>query len=181
MKCRVPILLLLAGILTFTACRRGPDDPVFSIRSRNNRLCGKWQLVSMTSDLEESNFSRKMVFDGDSATFTEIFSNNTSKSAMALFYTVEFKKDGDAATVLRESSSVNQESTFPWHWVDQPKRKGAVNFNMQVDQISNNSDWKIKELSYDQLVITNDFQTASASFFENYAAEATFRRIRNFR
>ena len=43
---------LLLSVLFFTECRKGEEDPFISLRSRNNRISGKWKLVEEKYEYE---------------------------------------------------------------------------------------------------------------------------------
>ncbi len=48
---------LLLSVFIFSECRKGEEDPFISLRSRNNRLTGKWKLVEEKYEYEyKSNF-----------------------------------------------------------------------------------------------------------------------------
>lgn len=40
----IPVLLSL--LLVMDSCRKGPEDPLISLRSRKNRITGHWKIVS---------------------------------------------------------------------------------------------------------------------------------------
>ena len=51
----IALLILGAGIfLTWNGCKKGPEDPFFSIWSRKHRVVGDWQIVSYRVDDKDS-------------------------------------------------------------------------------------------------------------------------------
>lgn len=47
MKLRNYILIILGAALmmpTFQSCKKGPNDPAISLKSRSSRLCGEWEI-----------------------------------------------------------------------------------------------------------------------------------------
>ena len=49
--------------ICFTSCKKGPNDPAFSLRSRKARLTGNWSLVSGSKIEVEPNPSIKIVME----------------------------------------------------------------------------------------------------------------------
>jgi hypothetical protein len=47
------ILIVLSSILVFDGCKRGDDDPFFSIRSRKARVTGDWAIETMERNVTQ--------------------------------------------------------------------------------------------------------------------------------
>jgi hypothetical protein len=44
----IPLFAAIIVALTFTACKKYPDGPMLSFRSKTDRLCNTWQVQSAT-------------------------------------------------------------------------------------------------------------------------------------
>jgi len=101
MKCKFGFLLMLiAGILFLTDCKKGEEDPRISFRSRKARLTGEWLMKSGNASINfisvtQPPFNQNLAFDG-----TKVELNQTEASGPAIIYTgayslaLTIKKDG---------------------------------------------------------------------------------------
>jgi len=80
---RIGLLSVLGATLLVTACKKGPEDPFLSFRSRKVRLSGDWKVINYTADttfkttiFSGGTESREMNLSGSefSITGTETFS-----------------------------------------------------------------------------------------------------------
>lgn len=62
----VLLLIVLSSIMVFDGCKRGDDDPFFSIRSRKARVTGDWTFDSFESNINQyfinSGYKANVVF-----------------------------------------------------------------------------------------------------------------------
>jgi hypothetical protein len=93
-------LLVITSTLLFSNCKKGQEDPVFSLRTRKARLAGEWRMVSGNASLTqliaaEPPFNQNFAFNGTKATI-----NETESGGPAIIYTATYnlnltiKKDG---------------------------------------------------------------------------------------
>ncbi|MFI5135935.1 MAG: hypothetical protein ACHQD9_08790, partial [Chitinophagales bacterium] len=57
MKTLRSVILIVAGLLlviTYNSCKKGPEDPFFSIWSRKHRVVGDWNVTSYQVDYADS-------------------------------------------------------------------------------------------------------------------------------
>ena len=64
------IAISLFSILFFPECKKGEDDPAFSLRSRNARITGEWKLISLDIEVEY-----KLHADSNTVFITDKFNN----------------------------------------------------------------------------------------------------------
>lgn len=67
------LILLLGFILTMpiiNSCKKGADDPFISLRSREGRLKGEWNLTSGTANIVDGTSTTIKTFDGSLVTIT---------------------------------------------------------------------------------------------------------------
>ncbi len=84
MQKRVGFAFLIINLLVLNSCRKGSEDPIFSIYSRKARLAGDWNIVSYNE-----NQSLNYTFP-DGTTSNETFNRN--------FGTVNYVESGISAT-----------------------------------------------------------------------------------
>ncbi|MDD4575741.1 MAG: hypothetical protein PHI36_04870, partial [Bacteroidales bacterium] len=46
---KIILLLLAVFATTFSACKKGEDDPALSLRSRKARVAGEWKMTNIKS------------------------------------------------------------------------------------------------------------------------------------
>ena len=63
------MLVILASPL-LNSCKKGPDDPFISLRSRSGRLKGEWNLTSGTETGTEGTVTYTTTYNGTTATVT---------------------------------------------------------------------------------------------------------------
>jgi len=147
------IIITVAAFLLFidTGCRKGEDDPFFSFRSRNNRLCGKWKMVEYSeTHCVGTDMNHQAIFiiklkDGmvvstfnsivyESYTFDEIWTFNRDET-----YKIE--------TLIEENSSIT-EGTWSWNEKDKKgdyKKKECVLLTPEIVNLNNGE--QVYELS----------------------------------
>src|SRR5260221_3198467 len=89
------LLLVAAGILL--QCRKGKDDPRFSIHTRKARVVGEWTMTSGTASGNTTSYSGASL-----SSYSDIYTENSyssfygtnSSSSGTFSYKIEFKKDG---------------------------------------------------------------------------------------
>lgn len=95
-------LLFITIVLAFllSDCKKGPEDPAISFRTRKARLAGKWLMKSGTASITSLSstdppFNQNLAFNG-----TKVELNQTETSGPAILYTgvytllLEIQKDG---------------------------------------------------------------------------------------
>ena len=104
-------ILVILSVITFSGCRKGDEDPFFSIYSREKRLCGDWNASTYNYMYEElknqvSTYKRTMVctngvftnkYDGDNTDYNGTYTidiiinkNGTYKKNQYLYYKEPF-------------------------------------------------------------------------------------------
>jgi len=77
----IPLFAAIIVALTFTACKKYPDGPMLSFRSKTDRLCNTWQVQSATYNGADS---------------TTLYTS--------LNYTIQFNKDNSVVESVLGSS-----------------------------------------------------------------------------
>ncbi len=90
-------LIIIIGVLfmiSSESCRRGEDDPLISLRSRTNRLTGKWKLVKLertNSTIEE----QVLTNDVNLNTIESEINESTSIKVVDNFYEEKTTRQGE--------------------------------------------------------------------------------------
>lgn len=192
------IALLAIALLPFSACRKGPDDPVISLRSRTARLTGVWKLANdeiTTTTVRDGVVSKKVVssFDGafrivvtttyDGAGNPSITSNKYASSitwAINKDHTLKLENIVDGDSYVREGT---------WVWLEgnekDLKDKEAVQFTITKyifggTSVSTSgpsgSVFVISRLANNELVVDMSNTTTSTNFTETVTGKQTFKQ-----
>src|SRR6185295_5448927 len=103
---------LVACSLFFQECKKGPNDPAFSLRSRKARITGKWSLKSGNAGLTLLDpaappFAQSFVFDGSQSHATETpGAGPPTVYIFAFFLSIDIKKDGTFSLIETYGSSI---------------------------------------------------------------------------
>src|ERR1044072_738297 len=185
------ILAALAVLVVFSECKKGPDDPFISLRSRKARVVGDWKMTK-GSDVSTSNstggsssYQSSSTTSYDGSTYTSV-SDNTSggvptHTTQSGSYTLKlsFKKDG---TFEYEETRDGDASSFKGTWnftgnVGDHKKKEQIALHItsstfsgststttgnQVDAIFN-----LKELRNKKMVITYEQSSTDTDTYDN--------------
>lgn len=136
-------LCLVAGIMS--SCKKGANDPFLSLKSRNARITGTWELSSYeyestyasTSFGCFNNSSKTSSFDGttitESSTSNDCYGHlNVSSEKYAYSITMEISNDGSyTQTVLKNGKE--DISTGYWWWLSNKKNKSGIKFGCCSD------------------------------------------------
>ncbi|MCE3226283.1 MAG: hypothetical protein K0S32_834 [Bacteroidetes bacterium] len=137
------LIIIILSSLIFTTCKKGPDDPQISLRTRKARVVGEWRMKSGTASitLEETGeppFNQAHQFDGSNSTINQTESGNVAyiyKSTYIL--SVKFNSDG---TFEMNEAYIGKPLTATGHWnfggrVGDVKNKEEI--IMVIDKVSN--------------------------------------------
>lgn len=158
-------LLLLVFSLSFMACRKGENDPLLSLKTRNARLTGIWELKSseerfgftdyfdgvliessVTRTLTDGLLTQKSVDNYTQNTVTDVFEYD--KILGTFSSDLSITKEGKFTSTLTFNNEVT-ENVDSWVWLNTGKKKTAILMNgitYEVDRLTD------KELT---LIVSN--------------------------
>jgi hypothetical protein len=131
-------LLLAGSAIIFSGCKRGEDDPFFSLHSRDARLTQKWTLTSMNGTIvntftdPDSIINVEYTYDGTNIYITE----NDSTVSFSYIFDMEIKNNGEVFSEeffnIIETDNPSQQSskTSFWFWGNDNKNKTIVNLDL---------------------------------------------------
>jgi len=129
------ISLVLVSIIPLSSCRKGPNDPFLSLRSRTARLTGVWKLVKADYTVTTINtkstpnvvttVTSQYVYDGAKRTTTTTMKigngtpvTNSSSETYSDIWTIN--KDNSYTETMTESGDVSV-ATGSWAWLHKDK------------------------------------------------------------
>ena len=164
------VLILLLTLIFFGAiqsCKKGENDPLISLRSRDSRITGNWILVNAETN---SNI------DGDisSATYTNSIMTETSNDNSSSYsYSINWDVKSDGT--INSSETINgylSTSMLTWYWLDDNQKKTKIFISggegiYVVDRLTN------KELV---LKYQYEYSNPSGNDLEIYSSTITFEK-----
>jgi hypothetical protein len=157
-------IIALVGIVTLQGCKKGENDPLISLKSRDARITGTWELTS-----QEAEYTYKSEFNGESATettkqsydgnmmtetYTETYNGQTESESDTYDYSFEMTIDKDGTYSLTVASDGDkQESSGNWWWLSDKKNKTRIALDddfgsFEIDQLKNKELILTSETSY---------------------------------
>lgn len=153
---------ILSIILIFGSCKKGENDPSFSLKSRDARITADWVLNSMNKSKvvvskigQETLYTSTTTYVFDGTTMTETSNIGFGDQVKSYPYSLEI--------VINENGTYNQteitdgektETTDYWFWANSDKSKIAVT-------LSGNGTYMINRLAKDELVLTQSTVTTN--------------------
>ncbi|MFT6503677.1 MAG: hypothetical protein ACJASQ_003815 [Crocinitomicaceae bacterium] len=169
--------IAIIAVVTLGACKKGENDPFLSLKSRNARITGVWNLTEGSSSSTNSEtFSGATTTDSQSTTTTattQTQTDNGSSTTIPYTQTMEIMKDGTyVRTVVADGST--QTNTGNWWWENSKKKKVRIAFDddygsMYIDRLKN----KELVLTYDE---TYSNSSSGYSSTNTYTSSMTFEK-----
>lgn len=127
MKKVTKILLAVAVVASVAGCKKGPEDPSISLKSRSARLVGTWELTGMQSDIT----SNEVEYDNYGTTSEEKVTSNTttstvlSGSSVTSTTTTTMSSEPKTGTNYSATQTVKSTFTLAAEWTIE--KEGLVN------------------------------------------------------
>ncbi|MDX1652905.1 MAG: hypothetical protein R3277_10465 [Brumimicrobium sp.] len=163
------LILVFAGTLILESCRKGENDPLISLRTRDARITGKWELVDFEATSSEINntgvvnTNEQTTTTYDGSTWTNTSNGNTDSYT----YTREITIEDDGNYIYRETIEGEiSEETGTWSWLDNTKKKIGIFLDQHglfhIDQLKNEE--MVWLYDYSDQYTNNDGETDSQSY-----------------
>lgn len=169
------MVVLFIGVLTLEGCKKGENDPLISLRSRDARVTGEWKLVEFkstrtkvstdgTTTITETNSDS---YDGD------IWTRTTLAGTDSYSYSRSFIIEKDGKFTYKESEDGDRlENSGRWSWLDDAKNKRRI----LLDNV-----YYIDQLKNSEMIITEDYVNSSAdtdgdTYKETYTSTARYEK-----
>ncbi|MEI6852273.1 MAG: hypothetical protein WCL06_05495 [Bacteroidota bacterium] len=161
-KLLVVLLVTLIAVPTFQACKKGPNDPLISFKSRNARITAKWKLTKIegteTKVTAGVSNATTTTFDGTTKTVTSSLFGTTTTSTGVYEMTIE--KNGTmtwSETYISGTPATTdvQTGSGPWIWLNTDKNKTDVDLTGGHHFFSSGF-YVIDRLASKELVLTTE-------------------------
>ncbi|MFT5821172.1 MAG: hypothetical protein ACI8ZM_002421 [Crocinitomix sp.] len=150
------------------ACKKGENDPALSLKTRNNRLKGGWELVELDERREKSgeglSLGEAYTYEYSSSHIIENGVENYTRTSIRLFEGGEttpfdctyvrnryqerdFQKNGIFTQFSIIENDTNT-SYIEWYWLNQEKKKSGLVLNGTLFQVD--------RLAKDELILKRD-------------------------
>ena len=184
--------IFLLGILTSLAmCKKGEDDPLFSLSTRKARLAGNWKMTSGKATYTGPGLNANYTFDGKNCIAKIKLNNNYYESNEPSYLNLNISKDGVfSSEEFYSKNALN--CTGVWNFntgIGEEKAKESVVFSINevndgfttdylFNRFSTNFIYKIKELRNKKLVINSSGRSYSneKGRFNSIATEFVFEQ-----
>ncbi|NVO02507.1 MAG: hypothetical protein HXX09_07360 [Bacteroidetes bacterium] len=182
------LLVLLVALMVmpvFNGCKKGENDPGFSLRTRDNRITAKWTLTKIEgtqTDVTVAGISvtttRTTTYDGTTKIVTSTSSlGGSSTSTGTGTYVMEILQDGQmtwSETYTSGGSSADvQTSSGTWEWLDSDNNKSVVLLD-GGNHLFSGGIWRIDRLAHDELVVFDKGDSNDNGSTSNWDYKYTF-------
>tara|TARA_B100001093_G_scaffold408404_1_gene397240 strand:+ start:2255 stop:2758 length:504 start_codon:yes stop_codon:yes gene_type:complete len=148
-----PSILLAASVVTilnFQSCSKYEDGPAFSLRTKEGRLVGNWEVVKINGQNPETYLSNSLVGYGYSQAFSNVsieweFENDGDFDQKFSFDLTYSYSNGTSYTYSQNSSSTGE-----WEW-ENNKEELEIKINSGYGSIG--SDYEILKLTNQELTL----------------------------
>lgn len=154
---KVNYFILISIGMIAVSCKKGENDPFLSLKTRDSRISGEWELKSMLITDAGNSYDN---YDTSSYTYTEIYENGTYAYNYTSIYTsngttdtyqqgdtitpyeysMEIEKSGNLILAVTEDQETAELKSL-WYWLDTGKKKTILVVNgspYYVDRLTNN-------------------------------------------
>jgi len=196
--------VMVLVLLPLTACKKGDNDPFLSLRSRKNRVCGKWKLskgklmTSVTDNNVQTSSSRTAVYEEFQVTYTQMPGNTTWKNNRSEILT--FDEDGSFTQTIIETpvGSLSTQTQVEGRWAfygrndkEELKNQEALSISVTSNTQTTGSTstyytdeapitasiWRLEELRKDKMVVKYKNTVKDSGVF--YVTEGDFTYVEN--
>jgi hypothetical protein len=129
---KILFLITFISITLLNSCKKGENDPFFSIYSRNNRISNNWKLTDIEGTYTTPNGPVNEAFSYNEKKL--IISNLDGSVIRELSYTLEMtiEKKGNYSYyeiyVNTDNIKIENIGSGTWKWIKIDKKKDAIQF-----------------------------------------------------
>ena len=129
-KVKIALLALAAIVLVLPACKKGPDDPFISFKSRDGRLMRGWNLTAIAETVVDGSSTPALTttttYNGSSLVTS--YSDGSPTTTATGTYTMTIGKNGvvtytETYTAPGATSATVASGTGTWMWWSSSKSK----------------------------------------------------------
>jgi len=173
------LIIGIISLLIIDSCKKGSEDPAISFRSRNNRICQHWKLVSIAgtsivNNIVNYNYS---YLGNDYVEITPWDTNSYNA------YNFEMKINKDNTLEITENynntngTPISNTSKYYWNWVD-GKEKSIINLSFNNSVILEADYWEVNKLSHKEIILYYYYSDVENGFNNSKEYTLTFNLIK---
>lgn len=148
MKTKTQALFFLLIVLIVVSCKKGEEDPSFSLRTRKNRVVGDWKIKSGRSSYEETNSNGSISYS-EGFQYTETGYTYTTGSGWSTqiyvgghSYSFKFNKDGTFTSLeIYDGQAITCKGVWDFN-AGVSKAKAKQEINVRYESVQNSSGLK---------------------------------------
>ena len=185
------LMIVILALPLLESCKKGEEDPWFSIYSRKHRLCLDWKILTYRKDIHTNDSIVTYTFDGTNNTYRKYKSNYvyTSPGTMRII----FSKNGNyewSQTITTDTSNYIYTEKGLWYFSGGGKESDtrskeliALQKTEQTESFSDGgvnstlsymgsgdlttSIYRLKKLASDEMIIENETTSTFVSLSSN--------------
>jgi hypothetical protein len=178
MKNITKFTIMALAITLFFGCKKGENDPFLSLKSRDARITGEWELVksdrtsSYTNTGQNSFFySYNYIFDGTTLTTIITSSQGTETTTKSYAEKLSIQKNGKYIETYIEDE-IPEIYDGIWWWTNDSKKKTRIALGHDYDS------YLIDRLTNKELIIKTKYSSVSSDGQKDeWEATKTFKKI----
>ena len=147
----IALMMVFALSLAFVGCKKGENDPLISLKSRDGRITGTWVLskVDKSDDITITDGGANIIINTtetyDGTSWSTSSAGITTKVSFS--YEVTIEKDGTWSSTQTTDGDTEEASGY-WQWSDSKKNKTGI--------VVANTLWTIDQLKNKELITINN-------------------------
>lgn len=190
MKTLKIITVSILGLLALQSCKKGENDPALSLKTRDARITGEWEL-EYASEIynyneqyaDESYIESESIIVEDGQlnyiySYSYTYDNTTQSDSdedgpYSYSETLTIEKDGSSSSRVDEDGTVYMNDRN-WWWHDSSKKKTQISFGgsmYTVDRLTN-KELVLKADEFEQAAYSQD----NEEYLESYSIEKRFKK-----
>lgn len=147
------LVVLFVGTLILEGCRKGENDPLISLKTRDARVSGEWELVNYES-------TRTNVYKSEGTTVTQTYTNTYNgttwtetdpgdSDSYAYSRELIIEKNGNY-TYIENDDGDKLELDSKWSWLDDGKKKTRI-------VLDDHGTFTINQLKNKEMIFTDEW------------------------
>ena len=179
MKKLISLLTIATFIGLFSGCKKGPDDPFISFRSRDARIMTKWKLTKIEgTQVSPSISGGSMTIAYDGTNYSETPKTGTAKTAVGT-YEMTIKGNGVSTYALTYTpgggASTVESGIGSWYWLNSGKNKTTLYVDGN-NYLFPSGIYTVDRLATKELILKYSYSAVQDSIMASYDATYTFTK-----
>ena len=167
------LMIVMAAIIVpaFVSCKKGPDDPTISFKSRNARITAKWKLSTIAGthkyvgSWNNSIYTETITYNGSLYSQITTAQGGTGGQTETGTGTFEMTIDKDGVFSFTENfiptggTSIVVTGSGNWYWLGNDNSKVAISFSTGGAVLFKEGAYNIDELKTKEIILKQSSST----------------------